>query len=175
MQTTLRAWQKHRRTFLILIAVASLMGLGMATNSSLSDPRDSKVEVPLSPNLVVGTEACGKCHAAEINVWKQTPHHETFLTLHRKPQAQEIAQKMGISSFKHDSTCIKCHYSMQEQPGGLEPIAGVSCESCHGAAKNWVDVHHDYGGAGIKRELESDEHRYQRLFSSINAGMRKPA
>lgn len=157
-----------------LVAIILLAGAGMTSNGTPADPRDSRIDIPVNPSLVVGTEACAKCHAAEINVWKQTPHHGTFLTLHRKPQAQEIAKKMGVSSFKHDSACIKCHYSIQEQPSGLEPIAGVSCESCHGPAKNWLELHHDYGGTGIKREQESPAHRHQRLVSSISAGMRNP-
>ncbi len=164
-----------RNRFLSLCALAAVAtGIGWATNENASDPRNAKIDIPLSPKHVVGTEACAKCHAAEINVWKQTPHHETFLTLHRKPQAQQIADKMGISSFKHDSACIKCHYSLQETAGALEPIAGVSCESCHGAAKGWVELHHDYGGPGIKRDQESPEHRHSRLVASMNAGMRNP-
>ncbi len=115
-------------TLCALAAVAT--GIGWATHENSGDPRNAKIDIPLSPKDVVGTEACAKCHAAEINVWKQTPHHDTFLTLHRKPQAQAIADKMGIASFKHDSACIKCHYSLQESAGTLEPIAGVSCESC---------------------------------------------
>jgi len=157
-----------------LLLICVVVATGMTNNAALSDPRNAHIDVPLTPSLVVGTEACGKCHASEIQVWKQTPHHETYLTLHRKPQAQEIAKKMGIASFKHDSACIKCHYSMQVQPAGLEPIAGVSCESCHGPAKNWVDLHHDYGGPGIKREQETEEHRHRRLVSSISGGMRNP-
>lgn len=157
-----------------LAIVGLLPALGMTINTALTDPRDQQIEIPQNPSLVVGAEQCAKCHAAEINVWKQTPHHETFLTLHRKPQAQEIAQKLGIASFKHDSACVKCHYSMQEQPSGLEPIAGVSCESCHGPAKNWLEMHHDYGGPGIQREQEPPAHRHQRLVSSISAGMRNP-
>lgn len=174
MQATLEVWFRNRRTFQILTILACVAAMGMTTELLPRDPRDSKVEIPISPKQVVGSDACAKCHAAELNAWKQTPHHETFLTLHRSPQAQEIAKKMGVASFKHDSACIKCHYSMQEQPQGLEPIAGVSCESCHGAAKNWLDIHHDYGGPGVKRDSESADHRHQRLVASINAGMRNP-
>ncbi len=163
-----------RRQSALAIAALAVLAIGWATNTMSNDPRDAKIDVPLRPDQVVGTDACAKCHAAEINVWKQTPHHETFLTLHRKPQAQEIANKLGIASFKHDSACIKCHYSMQEQPDGLQPIAGVSCESCHGAAKNWVDIHHDYGGPGVKRFDERPEHRQLRLMTSIEKGMRNP-
>ena len=169
-----RETSNRSRLVAACMLVAALAGIGWATNENVADPRNAKIDIPLSPKQVVGTEACAKCHAAEINVWKQTPHHETFLTLHRKPQAQQIAEKMGVSSFKHDSACIKCHYSLQDQAGSLEPIAGVSCESCHGAAKGWVELHHDFGGPGIKRDQESSEHRYSRLVSSMNAGMRNP-
>ena len=165
----------RRSTVIVATTTVCLcVALGMNRNSLLSDPRNDRIDIVQTPSLVVGVEACAKCHAAEINVWKQTPHHDTFLTLHRKPQAQEIAKKMGVSSFKHDSACVKCHYSIQEQAGALEAIAGVSCESCHGPAKNWLESHHDYGGPGVKREQESSEHRHQRLTASILAGMRNP-
>lgn len=165
---------RQNRFLTICVLATAACAVGWATNENAHDPRNAQLDIPLSPKQVVGTEACAKCHAAEINVWKQTPHYETFLTLHRKPQAQAIADKLGISSFKQDSKCVKCHYSLQESPGGLEPIAGVSCESCHGAAKNWVELHHDFGGPGVKREQESAEHRHSRLVASMNAGMRNP-
>ncbi len=150
------------------------ISLGMAPNDQPSDPRNSPLDVHLNPHEVVGYQSCEKCHAAEISVWKQTPHHETFLTLHRKPEAKQIADKLGIASFKNDSACIKCHYTMQSAHDGIEAISGVSCESCHGAAKNWVDVHNDYGGPGATRQSESAEHRVGRLRSSIGGGMRNP-
>ncbi len=146
----------------------------MSFNDEKSDPRDSEVKVNLDPHQVLGVASCEKCHAAEISVWKQTPHSETFLTLHRKPEAQQIAHKMGIESFKENSACMKCHYTVKKHVAGLEAVAGVSCESCHGAAQGWINVHNDYGGAGVTKDAESDEHRIDRLRASINGGMRNP-
>lgn len=140
-----------------------------------ADPRNTALEVHLDPHQVVGYENCQKCHAAEVSVWKQTPHYSTFLTLHRQPEAKKIAERMGISSFKHDSECIKCHYTVQSEPSGeLAAISGVSCESCHGAARDWVELHNDYGGPGASRHSESREHKIARLRESIAAGMRNP-
>lgn len=133
-----------------------------------------ELDVNINPHKVLGYESCDKCHAAEVAVWKQTPHHQTFLTLHRRTEAKQIAGKMGISSFKTDSECIKCHYTMQSHGNDLEAISGISCESCHGAAADWVEVHNDYGGAGATRQAESPEHRIQRLRQSISGGMRNP-
>lgn len=150
------------------------VSVGMTINNEKVDPRDSQIEVNLDPYQVLGVESCEKCHAAEIGVWKHTPHHETFATLHRKPEAQQIAQRMGIESFKENSACMKCHYTVKQHANGLEAVAGVSCESCHGAAQGWVSVHNDYGGTGVSRDAESAEHRIERLRASINGGMRNP-
>jgi hypothetical protein len=166
-------WRKFAALFLVSTSVV----VGTAANSidaPTSDPRDTSWNLNIDQHSVVGADACQKCHAAESNTWKQTPHFQTFLTLHRKKEAQEIAGRLGIASFKSDSNCIQCHYTMQDKGHGMEAIAGVSCESCHGPAKNWLNVHSDYGGAGITRLTESPEHRLQRLTQSIQAGMRNP-
>ncbi len=160
--------------FASLLAVWFAVCIGMTVNTEKSDPRDLQVEVHLNPHQVLGVESCEKCHAAEISVWKQTPHNQTFQTLHHQPEAQQIAHKMGIDSFKENSACMKCHYTVKHQSSSTEVIAGVSCESCHGAAQGWVSVHNDYGGTGVTKEAESAEHRIERLRTSINGGMRNP-
>ena len=138
------------------------------------DPRNQSLEVHLAPHQVLGFESCQKCHASEVGVWKQTPHHTTFMTLHRNPLAKQIADRLGIDSFKQDGECIKCHYTMQASPtSSVEAISGISCESCHGAAKEWIAHHNDYG-VGATRESESAEHRVERLRASIGGGMRNP-
>lgn len=143
--------------------------------SQQADPRDVNLDIHLNPHQVLGYESCQKCHAAEVTVWKQTPHFETFMTLHRNPKAQEIAGRMGVESFKTDSACVKCHYTMQAGTHpGLQAVSGISCESCHGAAENWIEHHNDFGGSGSTRESESPQHRVERLRASIAGGMRNP-
>ncbi len=156
---------------MLLVSIA----LGMATPpAGKSDPRDQKWNLAIDPHRVLGVQSCEKCHAAEIQTWKRTPHNDTYLTLHRKPEAQKIADKLGIANFKSDSNCIQCHYTMSQVENRLEAIAGVSCESCHGAARDWIAVHNDYGGPNATRNQESAEHRIKRLTSSIELGMRNP-
>lgn len=155
-------------------ALCSLALFAIRPVAAQEDPRNTGLEVHLNPHQVLGYESCEKCHASEIRVWKQTPHHETYLTLHRQPEAKQIASRLGISSFKTDSECIKCHYTMKAEHGGIEAISGISCESCHGAAQNWIDVHNDYGGPGVTKEAETAANRMQRLRKSIAGGMRNP-
>jgi hypothetical protein len=176
MKTTSNFRRYSARFGLVALAITSVV-IGSGANSLdkvTEDPRDLTWKLHIDEQQVVGVDACQKCHASEINRWKQTPHFETFHTLHRKKEAQEIAQRLGIASFKNDSNCIQCHYTMQAQHGHTEAIAGISCESCHGPAKGWVNTHQDYGGSGVTRHTETAEHRMQRLTESIRAGMRNP-
>ncbi|MDJ0932205.1 multiheme c-type cytochrome [Breoghania sp.] len=47
-----------------------------------------------------------------------------------------MATKMGIRRLKADSACLGCHFTEKLEGGKPEAIAGISCESCHGSAKN---------------------------------------
>lgn len=123
------------------------------------------------PSKVMSSEACAKCHVNEIQVWKQTPHFRTFEELGRRPKAQEICSKMGLRSVKRSGVCIDCHFTTRAASGRNKAVSGISCESCHGAAKDWIAVHNDYGSPTTTKESESLEHATRRLDRSIALGM----
>ena len=54
-----------------------------------------------------------------------------------------------------------------------KPVSGVSCESCHGPAADWINVHNDYG-ADKTKETETAEHREMRLNACVSSGMLRP-
>ena len=74
--------------------------------------------------------------------------------LHKKEEAQAVADRMGIRSIKRGDLCIQCHYTQQEVNGRAKAISGVSCESCHGAAADWMAIHNDYGGPDMTKDQE---------------------
>lgn len=157
------------------VALCFAVKSNLAATSSPSSPNGIPIAAPADPHLVLGNESCVKCHAPDIQVWKQTPHARTFDELHRRPEAKQIATKLGLSSIKHEGRCVACHYTQQaDAKGSVHAIAGVACESCHGAAKEWIDLHDNYGGEGITRLTETPEHRAQRIQRSVDAGMRNP-
>jgi hypothetical protein len=125
------------------------------------------------PTKVQGPEACGECHKQEVEAWKLTHHFATFNDMHRTDDAKAIAEKMGIRRIKSESLCLNCHYTSKQTADGPAVIAGVACESCHGAAKEWINVHNDYG-KGFKKETEPAEHRATRLSASLKGGMLRP-
>lgn len=127
------------------------------------------------PAKVIGPMRCAACHENEVRVWLQTPHAKTLEDLHRRPTANAIATKMGIRSIKRGDVCLDCHYTSQTVGDKNQIIAGVSCESCHGAALDWVTLHNDYGGPTVLKSQESSAHKEQRREVSIAHGMRNPS
>lgn len=143
--------------------------VALTTGPAIAEPLEQ-----CDPAKVLTAGTCAKCHAPETEVWKSTPHFRTFETLHRSSQAKEIAAKMGVSSIKRAELCTQCHYTQQLDGDKLKTVSGISCESCHGAARDWISLHNDYGGSGVTKQLETAEHREARLRHSLSAGMRNP-
>lgn len=91
---------------------------------------------------ILTANKCADCHKNEVKVWKGTPHHTTFNTLHKRKNAKIIQAKLKLKGgLKRSGVCVQCHYTQKNVRGKPKAISGVSCESCHGAAKDWVDSH----------------------------------
>jgi len=161
------------RNLAFVMRHTSLVVVLLTTPCSAAEPNLDALRC--DPAKVLGADSCAKCHEKEFQQWKLTPHFATFESLHRKPEAKAITKRLGLSTVKRNETCVKCHYTQQQKGDRERVVAGVSCESCHGAAKDWVTLHNDYGGTNVGKELESAEHREQRLTESMAAGMNNPA
>jgi len=125
------------------------------------------------PAKVQGPESCGECHKQEVEAWKLTHHFSTFNDMHRTDEAKAIADKMGIRRIKSESLCLDCHYTSKATSDGPAVIAGVSCEACHGAAHDWINIHNDYG-KGFTKATEPADHRAVRLAGALKGGMLRP-
>jgi len=196
------AQRRRERRAWFCVAIATVLGMLVASASSWASDWATADGVgkatPADPANVIGNAACVKCHASEQSVWASTPHAKTFDELHRRPEAAQIASKLGITSIKHGDRCIACHYTLQAETTlagssqasdlnsittvsrhlgrtvNAHAIAGISCESCHGAARDWIDAHHDYRDAVTTRLTESPAHRESRIAKSVSLGMRNP-
>ncbi len=94
----------------------------------------------------VGDKKCAECHEAEHDVWKGTAHYKSFKEVHKKDKAKEISKAAGGGkSMKKNETCVNCHYSLVSRRKGSDPrpSSGPACESCHGAASEWIEIHND--------------------------------
>jgi len=132
-------------------------------------------EYKLDPAKVQGPDVCADCHEYNVEAWRETHHFSTFKNLPSQAEAREIADKMGIKRIKQGSDCTSCHFTAkQDDAGKIKTIAGITCESCHGAGDKYVDIHSDFGGKDIEPEDEDPAHRKQRWADSEAAGMIRP-
>lgn len=173
---------RHYGVVLLLGSIVTL-GLTIPTIHVLF-PWQQSQDIADSPYLRIDPEKivlsdrddrvpCGECHAKEYDEWKASPHSTGFDEMHRSAQAQSILEKMDFRLSKRESLCLRCHYTAQIVREEARAIAGVSCESCHGAARDWLEVHNNYDGA--THETESAEHAAQRAQQSAANGMLRPS
>ena len=116
-----------------------------------------------------GPKVCEECHEAEFKIWRKTDHYKTYKRLHKIPKAKKIAKAVGSKKkTKKNPVCTKCHYTMV---GKKKPKAksGTSCESCHGPASAWNEIHSDFGPH--QEDAEPPEHKTKRLAASEAKGM----
>lgn len=96
----------------------------------------------------VGAKKCRMCHLKEYTSWSSTKMASAFELL--KPGVRAEAKKKAHQDpgkdYSHDINCVPCHTTGYGRPGGFRSIeetpdmAGVQCESCHGAHSNVLKV-----------------------------------
>ena len=166
---------------LLLLAVVSITSQGLP-----AAPADDafRAELTATAERIVLPERCGECHASEFDVWEGTEHATGFDTLHRRDRAKEIYRSLDLRVIKRGTdeatpACLSCHYTPVLRRGQLRAGAGVTCESCHGPAGDWISIHNSYGVAEADFQraalLETAGHRAQRIADSRAAGMRRPS
>ncbi|MEE9293207.1 MAG: multiheme c-type cytochrome, partial [Acidobacteriota bacterium] len=167
----------------MLIGIGILAVIGIAAPPSYAADaaeETAKAERIIGPD---GSDnACSNCHVREIEAWKQTRHFSTFVDRHRSERAKEIQANLGRAgakaSMKRSKDCRQCHYTSQIANGRLRPRWGVSCESCHGAGRDWNNIHNKLGGDAAGKTMRWGEGRKEdaagreaRLTAAAGKGM----
>lgn len=128
---------------------------------------------PPDPAKIAGPNACAECHKQEVEAWKGSHHFKTFRDMPRNKAANVIAEKMGVRRVKSESLCLNCHFTVQKTSGKPEPVAGISCESCHSAGQDWIKVHSNYSGKKADTETKAEKDARWKLAEA--KGMIRPA
>jgi hypothetical protein len=132
----------------------------------------AKGGVKIDSAKIVGPNACAECHKQEAAAWKGTHHFKTFREMPRNAHANDIAERMGVRRIKSESLCLNCHFTVQQKNNKEEPVAGISCESCHGAGHDWIKVHSGFSGKKEQTETKAEEEARWNLADS--KGMIRP-
>ena len=160
----------RQRSLLVLPAFVAVSLFLFSVSGAISAQ-----ELKLDPKKVTGPDACGECHKNTITAWKSSKHSTTFKKLPRSKDAKKIAKAMGLRRIKAASDCLSCHFTSGIPKKKVKPIAGITCESCHGAGADYIKTHSDYGGKGVTKENETPEHKKERYAKSMAAGLIRPS
>ena len=125
------------------------------------------------PTKIVGPNACAECHKQEAEAWKGSHHFKTFREMPRRKEANEIAERMGVQRIRSDGICLGCHYTVEQKDDKKQPVAGISCESCHSAGEDWIKVHSGFSGKTEKTESKAEAEARWKLAES--KGMIRPS
>ena len=103
----------------------------------------------------LGAQSCSSssCHGGagdisrQFTVWSQYDfhHHRPFATL-ETARSERLADVLKLGNPTQSPRCTVCHAPFQTVPaerlgGDAKVSEGVSCESCHGPAENWLRSH----------------------------------
>ncbi|MEX0893228.1 MAG: multiheme c-type cytochrome [Gemmatimonadota bacterium] len=171
-----RQLRQPRRRLAAGLAGLGTLGLAGAYALLAQEPADFSDSpfLRIDPDRVVvenakGYEPCGVCHTDEWEVWQETKHAQGYETLHKDENAKAILQRMNLRVTKRqEAVCMRCHYTVGPD---RKAVAGVSCESCHGPAQGWLNVHNKLPSSGD----ESAAAREQRIAAAAAEGMLPPS
>ena len=152
------------RIYGLLDGLLMILTLSLAAGSAFA----------IDPTQTVGGDECIDCHTPEHDIWGETTHYKTYDELSASDAATEIAEALEIDDIEApDGICVDCHFTLVgETLDDAEPIAGISCESCHGAAAGWIDVHGDYVSGDA--ESESAAEKATRKQAAKDGGQIRP-
>jgi hypothetical protein len=107
----------------------------------------------------LGVEACKTCHTKDYldkfddegerlstyGVWKKNDHSRSFETL-KTDVAKAVAENYGVENPETAEECLQCHAPHFDLPEvrtaeTFDYRDGVQCETCHGAAENYLSLH----------------------------------
>ena len=133
---------------MVVLALGALWAV--SDQPAVAEPMHASIgELPQDHEFLGARDGCRKCHLKQYRSWEKTPHATALDTLE------------GVDAENPD--CVRCHVTGFGAETGFKSkeetpqLAGVTCEACHGAGKDYID-----------RELMKDQ------AGSIAAGLMIP-
>jgi hypothetical protein len=151
---------KPRLWLLASALIGLLMYLSWQGAPSSADTKPGAAPAPGSspaPHVLVGAGSCAAaaCHNGNFAHGSTGSEYTTWITRDPHAKAYEVLFAEAATAMqKHlkrpapaheDRRCLQCHvapgHDATKRPSYF-PTDGVSCESCHGPAQKWLNLHH---------------------------------
>ena len=164
MERQVASWLRMRGRALRLFAPASLVLAGWLAFAG-SEPSSAQAQSSGARFEGVATCAGSTCHGRsegngaivrqdEIASWQEPSSasgaHSRAYSVLASRRGRQIAQSLGLGAATSAPACLGCHatYVPQSRRGArFHTSDGVGCESCHGAAEGWLQVHYEKGAS----------------------------
>ena len=102
---------------------------------------------PTAGHRTVGPGACSGCHTRQNEWWFKDAHYRSADPFFDGAVDNiRMATLYGLSPSDMTvgrNLCMDCHGTVISGKESREVLDGVSCESCHGAAADWLEPHKD--------------------------------
>jgi hypothetical protein len=113
------------------VSTLSAQSNTMGSNSCASSTCHGGV-VPWEGSNILGNE---------FITWSRLDKHRNAAQLLFSSEAKSISKKLGLTKPAHQTTsCLNCH-AQNPSLHTANTSEGISCESCHGPAANWINSH----------------------------------
>ncbi|MCB9030294.1 MAG: hypothetical protein H6619_04520 [Deltaproteobacteria bacterium] len=129
--------------------IVSTLGLTLVPGTSIAQNKFMGVGSCSSSNCHGGTSARKGTNVMqnEYVTWYKHGSHSKAWQVLTNSDSKKIAEHLGIADASKEPLCLKCHSTYVPDAalhGDKYNIdEGVSCESCHGAAEQWIKAHTD--------------------------------
>ncbi len=160
MERRAAGWHGRRGEALRLLAIALLLVFGMF---AVVPSGSTSAQASSSGARYEGVATCAgsTCHGRsegngavvrqdEIASWQEPSsasgaHSRAYSVLAGR-RGRQIAETLGLGAATSAPACLGCHATFvpQGQRGSrFHTSDGVGCESCHGAAQGWLQLHYE--------------------------------
>jgi hypothetical protein len=147
---------RSRRTRLAGKAFWVVTGGALAAFPLTSQAASTLPQFGDAAHLGVASCASSTCHGAatpapggtvlqnEYSTWQRQDKHAGAYAILLNEDSKRIARNLGLPAAETADLCLDCHADNPppaQRGQAFQLTDGVGCESCHGGAENWIQLH----------------------------------
>src|SRR5512140_557847 len=153
-----------------------VLGSGMLLAQTPEAPKYTGPGSCASPSCHGGVQVRAETSVQqnEYSTWVVQDKHAHAFAVLTNPVATRMARILKIDKADTSAKCLACHalsVPEAERARTFDSTDGVSCESCHGPASNWLGSHttkgwtHERSVAAGMRDLRDPVHRAENCLT----------